>query len=182
MQGVLACRYFRRAFGWCVPIGTLGGFIGLGGGEFRLPVLMYAIGYDARSAVPLNLLISLLTLAFSLAVRSRSVSLAQVVPHLPEMIGLLAGGMASAFYRATLVSRLSNERLVLIIGVLLAALGVSLMTEACFPLQTGDLLPAGITIHILVGAIIGIAVGLVSSLLGVAGGELLIPVFGADIK
>jgi hypothetical protein len=32
-----------------VPIGGLGGLIGLGGGEFRLPVLMYGIGFNARS-------------------------------------------------------------------------------------------------------------------------------------
>src|SRR5437762_7820752 len=106
MIGAVSCPYFRRALGWCVPIGGLGGLIGLGGGEFRLPVLMYGIGFDARSAVPLNLLTSLITLAFALAVRSRAVSLASVVPHLPEMIGLLAGGTASAFYGAHLVSRL----------------------------------------------------------------------------
>jgi hypothetical protein len=32
------------------PIGGLGGLIGLGGGEFRLPLLMYGIGFEARSA------------------------------------------------------------------------------------------------------------------------------------
>ncbi len=63
MIGAVSCPYFRRALGWCVPIGGLGGLIGLGGGEFRLPVLMYGIGFDARSAVPLNLLTSLITLA-----------------------------------------------------------------------------------------------------------------------
>src|ERR1700674_2529773 len=63
MVSALGCPYFRRAFGWCVPIGGLGGLIGLGGGEFRLPVLMCAIGFDARSSVPLNLLTSLFTLA-----------------------------------------------------------------------------------------------------------------------
>jgi uncharacterized protein len=63
MVSALGCPYFRRAFGWCVPIGGLGGLIGLGGGEFRLPVLRYAIGFDARSSVPLNLLTSLFTLA-----------------------------------------------------------------------------------------------------------------------
>jgi uncharacterized membrane protein YfcA len=76
MIRAVACAYFRRAFGWCVPIGGLGGLIGLGGGEFRLPVLMHGIGFDARSAVPLNLLISLVTLSFALAVRSAAVSLA----------------------------------------------------------------------------------------------------------
>jgi uncharacterized membrane protein YfcA len=74
------CPYFRRAFGWCVPIGVLGGLIGLGGGEFRLPVLMYAIGFDARTAVPLNLVTSFVTLAFALGVRSGVISLAAVGP------------------------------------------------------------------------------------------------------
>ena len=45
---------------------------------------------------------------------------------------------------------------------------------------------AGSAAHFGAGAVIGIGVGLVSSLLGVAGGELLIPalvlIFGADIK
>src|SRR5437764_10119895 len=102
MIGAVSCPYFRRALGWCVPIGGLGGLIGLGGGEFRLPVLMYGIGFDARSAVPLNLLTSLVTLAFALAIRRRAVSLDAVAPYLPAMLGLLAGGMASALYGARL--------------------------------------------------------------------------------
>jgi uncharacterized protein len=48
------------------------------------------------------------------------------------------------------------------------------------------LLPPGAAAHVAAGAAIGIGVGLVSSVLGVAGGELLIPalvlIFGADIK
>jgi len=75
MQHTIYCPYFRRAFGWCIPIGGLGGLIGLGGGEFRLPVLIYAIGFEARSAVPLNLIVSLITLAFAMLSRSRVVSL-----------------------------------------------------------------------------------------------------------
>ena len=49
---LVGCPYFRRAFGWSVPIGGLAGLIGLGGGEFRLPVLMHSVGFDAKSAVP----------------------------------------------------------------------------------------------------------------------------------
>ena len=33
MVRAVACPYFGRAFGWCVPIGGLGGLIGLGGGR-----------------------------------------------------------------------------------------------------------------------------------------------------
>jgi uncharacterized membrane protein YfcA len=186
MIRAIACPYFRRAFGWCVPIGGLGGLIGLGGGEFRLPVLMYGIGFDARSAVPLNLLISLVTLSFALAVRSGAVSLAVIVPYLPAMIGLVAGGMASAVIGVRLVGHLTDRRLVRLIAVLLAALGLLLMTEAILPFRSGGLLPPNAAVHLAAGTVIGIGVGLVSSVLGVAGGELLIPalvlIFGADIK
>jgi uncharacterized protein len=123
MIRAVGCPYFHRAFGWCVPIGGLGGLIGLGGGEFRLPVLMYGIGFNARAAVPLNLLTSLVTLTFALAIRSGAVSLGAVVPYLPEMAGLLAGGMLSAFYGAQLVHRLSDRRLVMLIAICWERLG-----------------------------------------------------------
>jgi uncharacterized protein len=105
MQRTLGCPFFRKAFGWCVPIGRLAGLIGLGGGEFRLPVLMHSIGFDAKSAVPLNLIISLVTLTFAMISRSRSVSLAAIVPFLPEVVGLVSAGMISAAYGAQLVRK-----------------------------------------------------------------------------
>ena len=47
-------------------------------------------------------------------------------------------------------------------------------------------MPAGAVVHLFAGTAIGIGIGLVSSVLGVAGGELLIPtlifIFGADIR
>jgi uncharacterized protein len=49
----LVARRPRVAFLYSVlPIGTLGGFIGLGGAEFRLPVLVGSLGYPARQAYP----------------------------------------------------------------------------------------------------------------------------------
>src|SRR6266513_1944652 len=60
------------------------------------------------------------------------------------------------------------------------------MAEAFLPFPSGDLLPASPMAQLMAGMVIGIGVGLVSSMLGVAGGELLIPalvlIFGADIK
>src|SRR5258705_12219257 len=85
MQRTLTCPFFQKAFGWCVPIGGLAGLIGLGGGEFRLPVLMHGIGFDAKSAVPLNLMISLVTLSFALISRSGTIALAAVLPHSSEV-------------------------------------------------------------------------------------------------
>jgi hypothetical protein len=186
MQRTLACPFFRKAFGWCVPIGGLGGLIGLGGGEFRLPVLMHGIGFDAKSAVPLNLMTSLVTLTFAMISRSGAVSLAAIAPHLPKVIGLAIGGMASAVYGVRLVRKLSGERLVQLIAFLLIGIGGLLLWEAAFPFQYTPLVPANISAHVLSGVVIGVGIGLVSSVLGVAGGELLIPtlifVFGADIR
>jgi uncharacterized protein len=186
MQRTLACPFFRRAFGWCVPIGGLAGLIGLGGGEFRLPVLMHSIGFDAKSAVPLNLIISLVTLTFAMISRSGAVSLTVLVPHLPEVIGLAVGGMASAVYGVRLVGRLSSGRLVQLIALLLIGIGGLLLWEAAFPFQYASLAPASGTALLLSGVVIGVGIGLVNSVLGVAGGELLIPtlifIFGADIR
>jgi uncharacterized protein len=186
MRLAIGCRYLRKAFGYSVPIGGLAGLIGLGGGEFRLPVLIYGIGFDARSAVPLNLMVSLITLVFALLTRSRGVPLDLVLPHLPEVTGLAAGGIGSALYGVRLVRHLTNERLVRLIAGLLAAIGMLLLAEAAFHFQAGRILPGGAPLGFIVGVAIGLGIGLVSSVLGVAGGQLLIPtlifIFGADIR
>jgi uncharacterized membrane protein YfcA len=72
--------------------------VGLGGGEFRLPVLMYAVGYPAKTAVTLNLMVSIVTLTFALVVRNGTISVGALVPYLNGIFGLAAGGVVSAFY------------------------------------------------------------------------------------
>lgn len=186
MLATIRCRYFQKAVGFSVPIGALAGLVGLGGGEFRLPVLMHVIGFGARAAVPINLAVSLATLSFALAARGHAVPLAGLGAHGPEISGLLAGGMLTAVWGARLVHRLSDARLVRLIGILLAGLGVLLLAEAVFPFGQGGWLDGDAMLRGIAGLLIGLGVGVVSSLLGVAGGELLIPalvlLFGADIK
>jgi uncharacterized protein len=63
------------------PIGLLGGLIGLGGAEFRLPVLAGVFGYRARRAVALNLAISLITVVSALLIRAGTLSVAPVVAY-----------------------------------------------------------------------------------------------------
>ena len=51
-----------RAFLWGGTIGTLGGLIGLGGAEFRLPVLVGRFGFKSLDAVVMNKAISLVVI------------------------------------------------------------------------------------------------------------------------
>jgi hypothetical protein len=174
------------AFLYAVPIATLGGLIGLGGAEFRLPVLVGPLGYPARRAVPLNLAVSIVTICASLAIRSRSLSLAAVEPFAPAIIALIAGAVVAAVAGTALFARLSDERLERTILVLLLAVGVALIVEGFLPQAVPALLPASVPVWIAAGVLFGLGIGLVSSLLGVAGGEVIIPTlvfaYGADIK
>lgn len=174
------------AFLTAVPIAVLGGLIGLGGAEFRLPVLAGPLGYPARQAVPLNLAVSLVTVVTALLIRGRTLTLERVASLAPELLALIAGAVITAFVGTTLASRLSNEQLERIILVLLVGIGVALIVEGLLPTQVPALVPAGLAWRLPIGLLFGLAIGLVSSLLGVAGGEIIIPTlvfaFGADIK
>jgi uncharacterized membrane protein YfcA len=172
------------AFGFAVPIAILGGLIGLGGAEFRLPVLVGPLGYRARQAVPLNLAVSLVTIVTSLLSRSRSLTVSPVQPFLPVLLALIAGAMIAAFFGTALFERLSEHVLERVIQSLLLVIGLALLLEAMTTSTTGALLPD--LIWIPAAVLFGLGIGLVSSLLGVAGGEVIIPTlifaYGVDIK
>ncbi|MBN1429391.1 MAG: sulfite exporter TauE/SafE family protein [Anaerolineae bacterium] len=174
------------AFLYAVPIGLLGGLIGLGGAEFRLPVLVGPLGYRARQAIPLNLAISLVTLTVSLSIRARTLSPAPIIPHISIILTLIAGAMFAAFWGAALARRLSERRLEQIICALLTLIGVMLIVEAFIPGELPAFLPSTMLWRIGAGVVFGLTIGLVSSLLGVAGGELIIPIlifaYGVDVK
>ncbi len=174
------------AFLFAVPIAVLGGLIGLGGAEFRLPVLAGPLRYSARQAVPLNLAVSLVTIVTALLIRGASIDLSVLAPYRLPSIALVTGAVVTAFVGPALASRLSDDRLERVILVLLVAIGTALIIEAFLPQSIGAVVPDSAAVQVMIGILIGLGIGLVSSLLGVAGGELIIPTFvlafGADIK
>lgn len=167
-----------------VPIGALGGLLGLGGAEFRLPVLKAAFGYPTHQAVVLNLAVSVLTLLGALVIRVRVAPTAPLLSLMPIVVALIAGATVGAHRGAAYASRLSVERLERLILVLLVTIGLSLGVEAFASWQSPGV-PGGLPVRVPIALVLGAGIGVVSSLLGVAGGELLIPtlvfVFGADI-
>ncbi len=103
-----------------------------------------------------------------------------------EIIAMLVGGIAAAWIGAGLLSRIPKDRLMLVIASLLAAIAVLLVAETSFAGITSLALPPDQLVRAAVALVAGIVVGAISSLLGVAGGEFIIPIlifiFGSDIK
>ena len=104
--------------------------------------------------------------------------------HWTVIANLLAGSLLGAWVGAGWATRLRSETLYRVIAVLLVAIAVVLLLghdagSGGTPLFTGG-------VSWCAGVVAGFAIGVVASLMGVAGGELLIPtlvlLFGADIK
>lgn len=174
------------AFGLAVPIAALGGLIGLGGAEFRLPVLAGPLRHPARRAVPLNLAVSLVTLATAALTRGRTLSLDALRPFAPVLAAMAAASVAGALAGTALQGRLSNRQLERLIMLLLLAIGIALVVEGVLNQPPRARIPDDVAWRAGTAAAFGLAIGVVSSLLGVAGGELIIPTFvfayGAGIK
>lgn len=194
MPSSLAAAATPAFFGWrttisalsCATlIGGIGGLIGLGGGEFRLPILVGLIGVAARAAVPMNQILSLVTLVTALVVRWHTGSLVGVSAFAPAVIALGVGGVTAAWFAVRLLSYVADHRLERAIAVLLIVIGLLLIGERFLPAGLPALVPAEVGWQISAGIALGLCIGTASTFLGVAGGELLIPtlifVFGADI-
>ena len=74
-------RNLPAAFAGGAVIGTLGGLIGLGGAEFRLPLLIGPFRFAALEAVILNKAMSLVVVATALLFRTKTVPLAEIGAH-----------------------------------------------------------------------------------------------------
>ncbi|MDP9812623.1 putative membrane protein YfcA [Rhizobium tibeticum] len=176
-------RNLPMAFGGGAIIGALGALIGLGGAEFRLPLLIGLFNFPALEAVILNKAMSLVVVATALPFRAGTVPFAAIAENWPIAANLLAGSLLGAWLGAGWAVRLKSETLHKVIAALLVAVAVVLVlghdAGAGRPLLTGSS-------QLVAGVIAGFVIGVVASLLGVAGGELLIPtlvlLFGADIK
>jgi uncharacterized membrane protein YfcA len=164
-------------------VGVLGGMIGLGGAEFRLPLLIGLFGFAALSAVILNKAMSLVVVLVALPARLVAVPAVDLVAHWPAAVNLLAGSLVGAWAGATWAVRMRSSTLCKVLAglmVLMAAALVATHTTALGPLA----LP--LWAQVVSGVVAGFGIGVVAAIMGVAGGELIIPTlmfaFGADIK
>ena len=155
-------------------VGVLGGLLGLGGAEFRLPFLVAVFGYALRQAIPLNLAISFVAVIIAAPARWLVAGQAPSVSVAPVAVAMIVGGMLGAAVGARWLSRVSDERLHAAVRILLVGVGVLLIVESVTAWHSTGL-PFGPVARALVAVLAGVGIGAVSTLLGVAGGELIIP-------
>ncbi len=170
------------AFCWGTVIGLLGGLIGLGGAEFRLPVLIGFYKFRTLQAIVINLIVSLVTVIFSFIFRATIVNLDSA--HAPVVLDILIGSLLGSYIGVRFATRINEHRLTRIVAVFLVVLSLVLIGhDFIFHAQSlaiPRLLKFGL------GALFGVMIGVFSSMLGVAGGELIIPtiilLFAVEIK
>ncbi len=164
-------------------VGLLGGLVGLGGAEFRLPLLIGLFGFIALQAVIVNKAMSLVVVLLALPSRLVAVPLDALAAHWFVAVSLLVGSLPGAWVGAAWATRMRAATLYRVLGVLL--LGIA----AVFAAHHLDVIPQ-LTLPTAAQAVVGVAagfgIGVVAAVMGVAGGELLIPtlvlLYGIDIK
>jgi uncharacterized membrane protein YfcA len=179
-------KRFLQGFGAGGAVATLAGLIGLGGAEFRLPILKGIFRLDTLKAVILNKATSLIVVFFALLFRSYEIPFEQLWEHKSIVINLLLGSVVGAWIAAGFAMKIDEQLLDRIIFVLLLFLAAVLLLEHWFLDEQQGSLFDSLFIEIIAGILAGFGIGVVASMLGVAGGELLIPVivllYGVDVK
>ncbi|MEU1077103.1 MULTISPECIES: hypothetical protein [unclassified Streptomyces] len=85
--------------------------IGLGGAEFRLPLLIGVFGFTALSAVILNKAMSLIVVPATLPARLTSVPFSDLGARWPTVVNLLAGSLLGAWVGASWAVRMRTATL-----------------------------------------------------------------------
>lgn len=160
--------------------------IGVGGGEFRIPILLYVLGLSVITAVAVNLLVGLLTVVVSFTTRAwlqlglldaRVLNIALVM-SLSSIVGAYVGTF--------LTDKIPEKPLKKMLAVFLVIVGLKIALE---PFIHTPPLPFHFTLdafgEVALAVLVGMCIGVISGTLGVAGGEFRIPaliyLFGFDI-
>jgi uncharacterized protein len=178
-----AARSLPLVFTAGAAVGVLGGMIGLGGAEFRLPLLIGAFGFAALAAVVVNKAISLIVVAAALPARLIAVPWPELAAHWPVAVNLLAGTLVGAWLGASWAVRMRTAVLYQVLAALMVAMAAALVATHLLPVAS---LHLSDWLQVVAGVAAGLLIGVVAAIMGVAGGELLIPtivlLFATDIK
>jgi uncharacterized protein len=162
--------------------GIAAGFIGVGGGEFRIPVLVSLLKLPLRLAGGVNLVVGLFTVALGVLRRWGQQTLTG-----DDL--LLVGIMGVASLAGAAIGVLGRERMPVrplraVFCIYLLVAGVWMLYESIVHAEHVLFEPTGMARWTLAAAL-GFSIAVISGILGVAGGEMRIPallyLFGVPI-
>jgi uncharacterized protein len=148
------------------------GFVGVGDGEFRIPVLVQLLKFPLKLAGGVNLVVGLFTVALSVARRWGQ----QPVTH-DDLILIGVMGVVSVVGAAFGVAGregMADRPLRIIFCLYLVIVGMWMLYESFTASEHILLHPTGFARWTL-AAVTGFIIAVVSGVLGVAGGEMRIP-------
>jgi uncharacterized membrane protein YfcA len=164
-------------------MGAAAGLIGVGGGEFRIPILLYALGLPVIMAVAVNLLVGLLTVVVSFLTRFQLKPLNEYSINIALVMSL--GSIAGAYLGALLTGKIPEKPLKKVLAIFLIIVGLKIGLEPFVEIPSIFHFSLGLVKEIALAVLVGLAIGVISGTLGVAGGEFRIPaliyIFGLDI-
>jgi len=158
------------------------GFIGVGGGEFRIPVLVTALGFPLKLAGGVNLVVGLFTVALGVIRRWGQSPITNDYMMLVGIMGAVSIVGASVGVHAR--ERMPLRPLKMIVCTYLMIAGVWMVYESLSGAEHVLVNPIGIARWVLAG-VAAFLIAVISGVLGVAGGEMRIPallyLFGVPI-
>ncbi|WP_329314425.1 sulfite exporter TauE/SafE family protein [Streptomyces sp. NBC_01262] len=126
---------------------------------------------------------SLVVVVVALPARLAAVSASQLAGHWPVAVNLLAGSLIGAWAGASWAIRMRSTTLYKVLAALMVLMAAALLATH---LATVGMLALPLWAQVPCGVVAGFGIGVVAAIMGVAGGELLIPtivlLFGLDIK
>lgn len=155
----------------------------MGGGEFRIPILLYVIGLPVITSIAVNLLVGLLTVVVSFL---RRFQLGLLDGHsLNLALAMSLTSIAGAYLGALLTGKIPEKPLKRVLAIFLIIVGLKIGLEPFVETPAVFSFTLGFLEEIALAALVGLVIGVISGALGVAGGEFRIPaliyVFGLDI-
>lgn len=162
--------------------GVAAGFVGVGGGEFRIPVLVQLLQFPLKLAGGVNLLVGLFTVAVGVFRRW-----GQHSPTSDDLMLVAVMGVASLAGAALGVlgrERMPVRPLRVVVCAYLVIVGVWMLYESIAHVEHALLNPAGMD-RWLLAALVAFVIAVISGVMGLAGGEMRIPallyLFGVPI-
>jgi uncharacterized protein len=159
------------ATGSGLVIGFFASLIGVGGGEFRLPILIGLLKLPIFFATTTNLIIGLIVSSISFFSRHTLMTSAAWKIAIAMGIASIIGGYFGAHFSGKFKERYLGMALIFFLSVV----GIKMLIAPFFPSPTHTLILSN-TWQMLLLVSSGFLIGIISGVFGVAGGEFRIPI------